>query len=75
MGRQAGQVSRNRARNHARLVIIINHKKTTKKEVLKMEKKVCSVAEVAQMLGLNMHTTYELVRSDGFPALRVGKNG
>ncbi|MBS3975201.1 MAG: helix-turn-helix domain-containing protein [Syntrophomonadaceae bacterium] len=25
------------------------------------------------MLGLNMHTTYELVRSDGFPALRVGK--
>jgi excisionase family DNA binding protein len=43
------------------------------KEVSKMEKKVYSVSELAQMLGLNMHTTYELVRSEGFPALRVGK--
>ncbi len=31
-----------------------------------------SVAEVSSVLGLSKAGTYELVRSDGFPALRIG---
>lgn len=31
-----------------------------------------SVPEVSQVLGISLAGTYELVRSDGFPAFRIG---
>lgn len=33
---------------------------------------VLSVPEVAAVLGINRAGAYELVRSDGFPALKIG---
>ena len=31
-----------------------------------------SVPDVSQVLGISLAGTYELVRSDGFPALKIG---
>lgn len=38
-----------------------------------MEKSVISVAELASELGISRPTAYDLVRSDGFPHIRIGR--
>ena len=39
-----------------------------------MEKLVYSVPELALALGISKTTAYQLVRSEGFPAVRVSAN-
>lgn len=36
------------------------------------EKLTVSVTEAAQMLGLSRPTVYKLIRTDGFPVVRIG---
>ena len=40
---------------------------------VKREKLVISVPEAAQLLGISASKMYEIVRIQGFPAIRVGK--
>lgn len=40
---------------------------------VKREKLVISVPEAAQLLGISASKMYEVVRIQGFPAIRVGK--
>lgn len=40
---------------------------------IKHEKLVLSVPEAAQLLGISASKMYEIVRIQGFPAIRVGK--
>jgi predicted DNA-binding transcriptional regulator AlpA len=39
----------------------------------KIQRRVYTVKEVSQMIGLNLPATYELVRRPDFPAIRVSK--
>lgn len=39
----------------------------------KMEKLVCSVQEVAEMLGISKSYAYELIRNGTIPSLQLGK--
>ena len=39
-----------------------------------LEKKTCSVKELAEMLGISENKAYQLVRIEGFPVIKVGRN-
>lgn len=41
--------------------------------LVKHEKLTYSVPEAAEILGISKSRMYELVRSDGFPSLKIGK--
>lgn len=38
-----------------------------------MEKIVYTVKEISNLLGIGLPAAYQLVRSDGFPCIKVGK--
>lgn len=47
--------------------------KLTEREVEKyMEKTTMSVQELSSQLGISLPKAYELVKSDGFPSIRIG---
>ncbi len=51
---------------------ILLDKRATERGI-RMEKIVYTVKEISNLLGIGLPAAYQLVRSDGFPCIKVGK--